>query len=175
MQRHAAFAVELRARHFGTTKTTRALNPDAFGAAAHRGLHGLAHRTTELHAARKLLGNALRDELCIDFGVLDLEDVELDLLAGELFEVAADAVCLGSTAADHDAGTSGMDVDAHAVTRTFDLHAADAGAVHTLGEHLTDLHVFTDVALVELVGIPTALVIRGDAQSEPMGVDFLSH
>src|SRR4029453_6182025 len=102
-------------------------------------------------------------------------DVELHLLARELLEVAADAVGLGASAADDNAGTSRVDVDTDAVTRTLDLHAADACAVHALGEHLADLDVFADVALVELVGVPTALVIRRDAQSEPVRVDLLSH
>mgnify|MGYP002508267348 CR=1 FL=1 len=35
------------------------------------------------HAVRKLLGDALSDELGVDRRVLDFEDVELDLLAGE--------------------------------------------------------------------------------------------
>jgi hypothetical protein len=34
------------------------------------------------------------DQLRVDLGVLDLEDVQLDLLAGQLLEVAADAVGL---------------------------------------------------------------------------------
>ena len=70
---------------------------------------------------RQLLGDALRDELRVDLGVLDLEDVQLHLLAGELLEVAADAVGLGAAAADDDAGTRGVDVDADPVTGALDL------------------------------------------------------
>src|SRR5690242_6528662 len=115
VQGHAALAVELGARHLGAVETTRALDPDALGTRAHRGLHGLAHRTTELHATGELLGDTLGDQLSVDLGVLDLEDVQLDLLAGELLELAADAVGLGATATDHDAGTRGVDVHPHAV------------------------------------------------------------
>src|SRR5690606_27390694 len=100
VQGHAALAVELRAAHLGAAETTRALDPDALGTRAHRGLHRLAHGAAELHAAAELLGDTLGDELGVEFGLLDLEDVELHLLAGELLEVAADAVGLGATAAD---------------------------------------------------------------------------
>jgi hypothetical protein len=100
------------------------LDTDALGTGAHGGLHALAHGATERHAAGQLLGDALGDELGLDLGVLDLEDVELHLLAGELLELAADAVGLGATATDDDARTRGVDVDADPVTGALDLDAA---------------------------------------------------
>src|SRR5207342_1858178 len=115
VQGHAALAVELGAGHLGAVEATRALDPDALGTRAHRGLHRLAHSATELHATRELIGHALGDQLAVHLGVLDLEDVELDLLAGELLQLAADAVRLGATAADHDARAGGVDVDADPV------------------------------------------------------------
>ena len=63
----------------------------------------LTHRPPELHPGSKLLGHALRDQLGVGFGVLDLEDVQLNLLAGELLQVAADALGLGAIATDDDA------------------------------------------------------------------------
>ena len=142
---------------------------------AHRGLHGLAHGAAELHAAGELLGHALGDQLGVDLGVLDLEDVQLDLLAGELLELAADAVGLGATATDDDAGARGVDVHADAVTGALDLDLGDAGPLHALGQQLADGDVLTDVALVELVGVPPALVVGGDAQAEAVRVDLLAH
>src|SRR3954467_9003404 len=110
VQGHAALAVELGARHLGAVEAAGALDPDTLGTGAHRGLHRLAHRAAELHAARELLGHALGDQLRVDLGVLDLEDVELDLLAGQLLELAADPVGLRAAAADHDARAGGVDV-----------------------------------------------------------------
>src|SRR4029077_2973368 len=110
VQGHPALAVELRARHLGAVEAARALDPDALGTRAHRGLHGLLHGAPELHATGELLGNTLGDQLGVDLGVLDLEDVQLDLLAGELLELATQAVGLGATATDDDAGASGVDV-----------------------------------------------------------------
>src|SRR6476660_756564 len=180
VQRAATLAVELGARHLGAAEATGDLDTDALGAGAGGGLHALAHRTTERHTSRELLGDALRDELAVDLGVLDLEDVELDLLAGELLELAADAVGLGATTTDDDAGTRGVDVDAEPVTGALDVDAGDAGAVHARGHELADRHVLLDVVAVALtllggVGEPTALVLRGDPETEACGVDLLAH
>ena len=89
VQRHAAFAVELGAGHFGATQTAGHLDTNALGASALRGLNALTHRTTEGHAGSELLGDALRNELRFEIGVLHLKDVELNLLARQLLELDA--------------------------------------------------------------------------------------
>ena len=95
-------------------------------------LHALTHGATEGDAGGQLLGDGLGHQLSVDLGVLDLEDVQLDLLAGQLLQVAADTVGLGAAAADDDARTRGVDVDADAVTGALDLNLRDAGALHAL-------------------------------------------
>src|SRR5690606_407599 len=66
VQRHAALAVELRAGHLGAAETAGALDPDALGTGTQRRLQALAHRATERHAGRELLGDALGDQLGVD-------------------------------------------------------------------------------------------------------------
>src|SRR5690606_7921305 len=90
-------------------------------------LEALAHCAAEGHTGSELLGDALGHELGLGLGVLHLEDVELDLLAGELLEVGANTLRLGATAADDDAGTRGVDINTHAVTGALDLDAGNAG------------------------------------------------
>src|SRR3954469_8951226 len=175
VQRDAALAVELGARHLRAVEPTGALDPDALGTGPHRGLHRLAHGATELHATGELLGDTLGDQLAVHLGVLHLEDVQLDLLAGQLLELAADAVGLGAAATDHDAGAGGVDVDADPLTGALDLHLGDAGPLHALGEQLADRDVLAHVGLVELVGVPTALVVGRDAEAEAVRVDLLAH
>src|ERR1700724_120477 len=110
VQRDPALAVELRPGHLRAAQATRALDPDALGAALHRALDRLAHGPPERDPAGQLLGDPLGDQLGIDLGVLHLEDVQLDLLGGQLLQVAADAVRLGAAAADDDTRPGGVDV-----------------------------------------------------------------
>jgi hypothetical protein len=106
--------------------------------------------------ALELLGDALGDELGVDLGVLDLEDVQLHLLAGQLLQLAADALRLGAVAADDDARTRGVQEDGDALGATLDLDGADAGALEVLGQPLADLDVLGDQLGVVLVGVPAA-------------------
>src|SRR5919202_677576 len=176
VQRHPALAVELRPAHLGAAQATGALHPDALDLRAALGrLHGLAHGATEADPAGELHGDALGDKLRIGLGVLHLEDVQLHLLAGELLQLAADAVGLRAAAADDDARPGGVDVDADPVTGELDLDLGDAGPLHALGHELADRDVFLDVVLVQLVGVPPGLVVGGDAQTEPVRVDLLTH
>src|SRR5919199_1412387 len=100
VRRHAALAVELRPAHLRAAEAAGALHADAAGTGALRRLHALAHGAAEGHAAGELLGDALGDQLRLHLGVLDLEDVQLHLLAGELLQLAAQAVGLGAPATD---------------------------------------------------------------------------
>jgi hypothetical protein len=119
---------------------------------------------------------------CMDFrmarrklGVLHLEDVELDLLAGQLLQVTPDAVGLGAAATDDDARTGRVDVHPDPVTGALDLDLGDAGALHALAHHLANRDVFLDVVRVRLVRIPTGRPVGGDPEPEPVRVDLLTH
>ncbi len=176
MQRHATLAVELTAAHLSAAQTTRALDPDALHVRlTHRRLDRLAHRAAERHTVAQLLGDALGHQLGLGLGVLDLEDVQLDLLTGQLLQVAADAIGLGAAATDDDARTRGVDVDANPVTGALDLHLGDAGPLEPRGEELADGDILFDVVRVLLVGVPPRLPVGGDAQTEAVRVDFLAH
>src|SRR5580658_857761 len=175
VQRDAALAVELRPRHLRAAQAARALDPDPLGAALHRALDRLAHGPPERHPAGQLLGDALRDQLGVDLGVLHLEDVQLDLLGGQLLQVTADAVRFGAAAADDDTRPGGVDVHPHPVPGPLDLDLGDAGPLHATLQHAADGHVLGHVLLVQLVGVPAALEVGGDAEPEPVRVHFLSH
>src|SRR6516162_2213318 len=127
VQRHPALAVELRPRHLRAAQAARALHPDPLGAALHRALDRLAHGPPEGNPAGQLLGHALGDQLGVGLGVLHLEDVQLDLLAGQLLQVAADAVGFSTAPPDHDAGPGGVDVYPHPVPGPLDLDLGDTG------------------------------------------------
>src|SRR5690606_4388511 len=176
VQRDTAVAVVLGPGHLGTAETTGALHANALDLwRPHRRLDRLAHGTAERDTVGQLLGDALCDQLSIRLGVLHLEDVQLHLLAGELLQRAADPVGLRTAAADHDAGTRGVDVHPDAVASALDLHLGDARPLHAGGQQLADLAVLTDVLGVLLVGVPARLPVGGDAEPETVRVDLLAH
>ena len=180
MQGHTAFTVELGTGHFSATQTAGALDTDTLCACTLCGLDCLLHCTAECNTRCELLCDALCNQLSGEVGVSNLEDVQLNLLVGELLELAADAVCFCATAANHDTGTSGVDVHTHAVTGTLDLDLCNACAIQVLCQQLADLYVLADevsVTLAGLVGIsePLGDVVSGDAQSETVRVNFLTH
>src|SRR3989440_2058809 len=176
VQRYPALAVELRAGHLGSAQAAGALHPDALHERVlHRRLHRLAHRPAEADPGRELLGDRLRNELRVRLRALHLQDVQLHLLAGQLLQRATDPVGLGALAADDDARSGGVDVDAYPVAGALDVHFGDSGALQVLGHHLADLDVLRDVVLVQLVGVPPALPVGRDAEPEPVRVNLLTH
>src|SRR5262249_36674275 len=76
---------------------------------------------------------------------------------------------------DDDAGPRRVNVYPDPVPGALDLHLGDAGALHAALQHPADGDILGDVILVQLVGIPPALEVGGDAQPEPVRVHLLAH
>src|SRR5262249_15191725 len=100
VQRHAALAIPLHAGDLGTAEPARAVDADALRAEPHRRLHRPLHRPTKRDAALELLRNTFGDQLGLDLGLPDLDDVEADLAIGDLGDVAAQFVDVGALFAD---------------------------------------------------------------------------
>ena len=148
VQRHAALAVELACGSSRRRRGGPSTGPGCpWRRRVHRRLHAPCASRGGTPRGCELLGDALGDQLRVELGVLDLEDVQLHLLAGELLEVAADAVGLGAAAADDDARARGVDVDADAVTGALDLDAAMPARSMPLAMQLPDRDVLGDVVL----------------------------
>src|SRR5699024_3291232 len=88
----------------------------------HSALDCLAHCTAESHTVNELLSDGLCNQGSVCVNLLDLKNVEGNHLAGELFQLAANAVSLSATAANHDARTSSVNVDADAHHAVFCNH-----------------------------------------------------
>src|SRR5688572_13074143 len=112
MQRHAALAVPLHAGDFGAAETARAIDADAFGAKPHRRLHGALHGAAECDAALELLRNRFSDQLGIELGFADLDDVDDDVALGEFGDALAQLLDVGALLADHHARPRRVDGDA---------------------------------------------------------------
>src|SRR6056297_2772845 len=176
VQRDATFAVPLGAAHLGTAQAARALHPDAEGTGALGVLHGALHGPAEGDAVDELVGHTLGDQRCVEFGVLDLDDVELDLwVAGDLGDQLTDLVGLGAATSDHDARTGRVHVDTQLVTGALDLDATDRRRLETLHDLLADGPVLGEVVLVLTLGEPARLPVGGHSQAEAVRIDLLTH
>src|SRR5688572_9217476 len=76
VERNATFAIPFRAGDFGTAETAAASDPDAFGTKPQGRLHRALHGAAEGDAALELVGDALCNELGVDFRLADFNDVQ---------------------------------------------------------------------------------------------------
>lgn len=108
--------VALNAGDVRAGQTAGAGDLDTLGrrGAAVTGLHGIAdgllHSAAESDAALQLGSNVLSNELCIGGGALDLNDVEVDGLAGQLCQLLLDLGALSAALADNDARLCAEDI-----------------------------------------------------------------
>src|SRR5262249_28490880 len=158
VQRHAPVGVALGARHLRAAEAAGDLDLAALGAGAHRARQRALHRAAEGDAVAQLLGDRLRDQVRVELRALDLEDVDLDLLARHPVQVLAQGVDLGTGLADHDARTRGVDVDLHLVGVLADRDVGQARVGELADDVVADRDVLgevvAEVALREPVGLP---------------------
>ncbi len=143
------------------------------------GLDGLAHSATEGNAALELLGDGLGDEVGVELGALDLDNVDGELALGD----AGDLLELGAEAVSISAPFLPMTTPGRAVRMmTFTLSPArsistreTAARERRLLEVLAELEVVTEGLSVVLLCEPAGAPVLGDAKTEAGGVDFLTH
>src|SRR6185503_10703688 len=131
VQRHAALAIPLAARDLDAVEPSRAHDLDALRAEAHRVLHRALHRAAEHDPLLELLRDRVGDELRVDLRLADLLDVEADVAAHHLAQIAAQRLDVLALLADDDAGPRAVDRDACVLRRALDRHLRD-GCVREL-------------------------------------------
>ena len=149
---------------------------DALCAESGRSLDGLLHRAAEGDTLLQLCGDVLRDELRVQVGAADFNDVEGDSLAELGFDLLAQGLDLRAALADDDTGTGAVDVDLDLRIVSFDFDLGDAGGIEGALEVLTDV-VILDNQITDFVfaGIPTRVPVFNYANAQSMGINFLSH
>jgi hypothetical protein len=162
-------------RDFRAAEATRNLDLDAAGAGFHRAHDALLHGATKRDALLELIDDVLTDQTGIEFRNLDLDDVHLDLLAGELLEVTADLVDADAALADDDTRLTGVHDHARLVGAALDLDFRDRGGARHAPEILANRHVFVEPRLIVLFLKPAAVPRARDAETEPDRMDLLSH
>src|SRR5690606_22324214 len=179
VQRHAAFAVPLRARDLRAVQPAGHLDLDAFGPESHRVRDRAAHRTPELHAALELLSDAFGDELRVELGLPDLRDVEAHVgerHAEQLRDVRAQLLDVLALLADHDARPCRVDRDVRALRRPRDMDAADGRVLQLLLQELADPMILLDVHRERLrFGVPLRQPLASDAEVKSGRMYFLTH
>ena len=177
MQWDSALSVLLLAAHLGAAETTRALDLDAKSSSLLNILDSPLHCTTEGNSSDQLVTDALGDERRIELRLLDLLDVQLDAVgqSGDLLELLLEAVGLSTTTTDDDTGPSRVDVYADPVTGALYLDTTHGGGLELSGQVVPDLPVLNHQLLVVPVCEPTGLPVRGDSESEAVGVYLLAH
>src|SRR6476469_1115203 len=118
MQRHAAFAIPLAPGDFDAVEASGAHHLDALRAEPHRVLHRALHRAAEHDPLLELLRDRIGDQLRVDFGLADLLDVETDVAAHHLAQVAAQHLYVLALLADDDTGARAVDRDARVLGGT---------------------------------------------------------
>src|SRR4029077_8206890 len=176
VQRHAALAIPLHARDFGTAETAGAIDADAAGAEPHGRLHGALHGAAESDAALELLRDRFSDELRIEFGLADFDDVDHDIAVGELGDMAAQLLDVGALLADHHARTRRVNGDAALLVRALDDDFRHRRLLELLQQHFADFHVLVqERAVARLAGIPARIPSAVDAKPKPDWIDLLTH
>src|SRR5690348_6180634 len=175
VQRHAAFAIPLHARDLGAAKAARAIDADAERAQAHRRLHGALHRAAEGDTALELLGDAVGDQLGLDFRLADLDDVQADLAAGHLGEIGAQLLDVGALFADDDARPGRMDGDAGLLGGALDDDARHAGLQQPLDQEIAQLQVLVQQVRIILAREPARIPGSVDAEPQADRIYLLAH
>src|SRR5690606_7263518 len=176
MKRNAALTIPLDTRNLRAAQTAAAGDPNALGAKAQGGLNRALHRAAERHTADQLVGHTLRNELGIDFGLTNLDDVQLHFALGHRRELGAQLLDIGALLADDDARASGIDRDSAQLGRALDHHLRDGCLRQCLDDVFAQLDVFLEqLAVIAPFGIPPAVPGAVDLQAQADRIALLTH
>ena len=168
--------IVLGAGDFGAAETSGHAGLDTAGAGLRRATHRLLHGAAEGGALLELGGNAFGDELGVQVGVADLNDVDGDALADELFKIEAELLDIRTAAADHDTRTGAVDENADLRGASFDFDFRDAGGVEQILEVFADLEILDEeIADLFVLSVPSGIPIRDDADAQTVRINLLTH
>src|SRR5437773_1789165 len=163
------------AGHLSAAQPAGTLDLDALRSQTHRALHRLLHGTLVRDALVDLLGDTLGDELCLEFRLVNLLDVQLDLLPSALLQRSLQIVNLRTTLADHDPRLGGEDRHLDLVRRALDLDPRDAGIRQLGGDRLAQLQILMELFDIIAVGEPLRLPVSDIPQAIAYRVNFPTH
>src|SRR3546814_4998670 len=98
------------------------------------------HRTAEGDATFELIGNALADQLGVDLGLANLDDVQRHVAARQVAQLLAQLFDVGTLLADDDARTGGIDRHAAQLRRPLDHDLRDQIGSAQVRNPVTNAH-----------------------------------
>src|SRR5438105_6242287 len=125
MKWHTTFAIPFAARDFHAIQAARAHDLDALGAEPHRVLHRPLHRAAKHDPLLELLSNRIRNQLRVDLRLADFLDVQADVAAHHLAQVATQGFDVLALLADDDTGTGAVNRDARVLGGPLDRDLRD--------------------------------------------------
>ncbi|CDE04295.1 folylpolyglutamate synthase [Anaerotruncus sp. CAG:390] len=167
----------------GAAETAAAGDLDSAGTESHRVADRHLHSTAERDTAFKLTGNVLCNELGVEVGAADLNNVEghRDLLAAlvladDLFNLRLEDFDILTAATDHKTRLCAVDINFDFVLIAFDLDLRDARLLEFALEELTDLVVGHENVSENLVlYAPSRIPVLDNAHTKAVRINFLSH
>jgi len=180
MKRDLPYLVAFAPGDFRASQSSRDLDLDAAAVHTHSAGHRLPHGPTMADALLELHADVLRNELCVEFRLPDLCDVDLHD-AGRVFlpnlvvEDIRQLVDTLTASTDDRAGSCGEDVDLHSVCRALDLDSRDVSKAHATLDELECGGPATERRVALLVVVPVAIEATNDSNAKSYWVNFLAH
>src|SRR6185436_15716520 len=112
---------------------------DSFGPEIHRGLQRLFHGAAERYTAFQLQSDIFGDQLRIEFGRLDLENIDVDFFAGQLAQFFLELVDFSPFATNDNTWTGGQNGDTATGRGAFDQDARDRCGFKFFLENVSNL------------------------------------
>jgi hypothetical protein len=175
VQRQLSLQVPFGACDLPSAEASRDAHLDPLGPEALCRLDGLAHGAAESDALLQLRGDRLGDELGIDLGLVDLEDVDEHVPLRPLLDLFLEPVDLHALATDDDSGPGGQDIDFELVRGTLDVDRGHPRVAEPVLQHLAQAEVLVQQLGVFLFRVPTGPPGLVEPQAEPERMDFLPH
>ena len=176
VERDAALLEGLAACHLGVIETAVEEHLDTLGTGTHGVTDGVAGGTAVIDTTLDLAGDAVGDDSSLHVGATYLEDIDLDLLVGDLLELFLELIHLAAAGADDTSGTCGADGDGDELEGTLDDDAGDAAVSESGIEVGAELVILVDcLSDVSLLAKPRAVPATDDAEAIAYWISLLSH
>ena len=168
--------IVLGAGDLGAGKTTGARNLDTLCAKTHGSADCLLHSTAERDSVFKLRSDALCNQLCVDVGILDLNNIDNNRATDHCFKLGAKLFDLDTAAADNHTGLCAVDEYANAHSITLDFELGSTCCLELLLEVLSDLVVrYQGIAELFVLCEPSGIPLLDHADAQAVRIYLLSH